>query len=362
MYIEYVNFRSLLDSFFFPSPFTFFITMSVQQEIADILGNTESIEQESATEFIQSALQEMTKVLTATGDSLSARCTRIENATTRKELREAFRPFNAIMRVFTEAVPRDVDDRLAVEALATIPTTARFKELLTSLASVAEVVSSYKTLVIQDLAAAIRHKNEQLRFSEEQDDVLFDGWLPRSNTPEQKEIVGTLAVGPAGSADDASTSKKRGISTITGASGDSVPASIPKKPRSKIPALASLDQIVRHGHVGISAKKAFFTREKLRAGISDPKGLLDLGDTSTNALERTKKLELLKSAGYDFNTHKGSFSERLNAATLNLDLGMAGHSMNDTLLFGAKVLSTSGFLKPKNISDIENSQVNNKTT
>ena len=332
--------------------------MSVQQEIADILGPRETIEQEAATEHIQSALQEVATLLSATGDSLSDICARVEKATTRKELREAFRPFNNIMGLLTETMPRDVDDRSAVEALGTIPTSVRFKELLTTQASVAEVVSSYKTLVIKDLAVAIRHKNEQLRFSEEQDDALFDRWLPRADTSVRHDIVDTPVAGSTDSADDAS-SKKRGVSTIT---GDPAPLRIPKKQRSKIPALASLDQIVRQGHVGISSKKAFFTREKLRAGICDPKGLLDLGDSSTNALERTKKLELLKCAGFDFNSHKGSFSERLNAATLNLDLGMTGHSMSDTLLFGAKVLSTSGILKPKHVSDIENSQVNDKTT
>ena len=62
-------------------------------------------------------------------------------------------------------MPRDVDDRSAVEALGTIPTSVRFKELLTTQATVVEVVFSYKTLVIKDLATAIRHKNEQLRFS-----------------------------------------------------------------------------------------------------------------------------------------------------------------------------------------------------
>ena len=40
------------------------------------------------------------------------------------------------------------------------------------------------------------------------------------------------------------------------------------------------------------------TRVKLRAAQHDPKGLPDLVDTSTNALEHAKKLELLKSKGY----------------------------------------------------------------
>ena len=40
-------------------------------------------------------------------------------------------------------------------------------------------------------------------------------------------------------------------------------------------------------------------------------------------------------------------------ATLRLDTGMGGQAIEDTLLFGAKVLSTPGFLSGKNISHVE---------
>ena len=91
------------------------------------------------------------------------------------------------------------------------------------------------------------------------------------------------------------------------------------------------------------------TREKLRAGLHDARGLLDLAGPSTHALERTKKLELLKSAGF-LSRFQGasSFSDKLVAAALRLDLGVGGHKVADTLLFGAKVLSSPGFLSPKN--------------
>ena len=36
--------------------------------------------------------------------------------------------------------------------------------------------------------------------------------------------------------------------------------------------------------------------------------------------------------------------------------------MADTLLFGAKVLSSPGFLSPKNITDVENNFVDGNTT
>ena len=67
------------------------------------------------------------------------------------------------------------------------------------------------------------------------------------------------------------------------------------------------------------------TREKLRSGLHDPRGLLNIAGSPTNALERMKRLELLKSAGVEFDSKKSSsFSEKLNAAIARLDLGLGG--------------------------------------
>ena len=52
----------------------------------------------------------------------------------------------------------------------------------------------------------------------------------------------------------------------------------------------------------------------------------------------------------------------MNAAELRLDLGLGGHSANDTRLFGARSLSLPGFLTNKNIMDIENNVVTGNTT
>ena len=73
-------------------------------------------------------------------------------------------------------------------------------------------------------------------------------------------------------------------------------------------------------------------------------------------------MELLKSAGMDFKSQKGTFSEKVNAANLRLDLGLAGHTIGDTLLFGAKVLSSPRNLTRVNRSDIENNIVDGKTS
>ena len=52
--------------------------------------------------------------------------------------------------------------------------------------------------------------------------------------------------------------------------------------------------------------------------MHDQKGLLNLVWSSTDALEKTKRLELLKTAGIDSSTKnaRSSFANKLNAASL----------------------------------------------
>ena len=91
--------------------------------------------------------------------------------------------------------------------------------------------------------------------------------------------------------------------------------------------------------------------------------MLDLSDSSTNDLERKKRLELVNIACVGYDTKKNSsFSEKLNAVIARLDLGLGGQSLSDSLLFGAKVLSAPRSLSQKNISDIEYNVVDGKTT
>ena len=158
----------------------------------------------------------------------------------------------------------------------------------------------------------------------------------------------------------AHSTKKRGISLVE----DLV--SSPSQKQSRIPVLASFGELAGiFGSDKAAKKRVLMTREKLRAATHDPKGLLSLVDSSTNALERTKRLELLKSAGVEFSSGKKygrTFAEKIKAATFRLDLGLGGHSSGDALCFGAKVLSIPRFLTFKHISDIENSVVDGNTT
>ena len=105
-------------------------------------------------------------------------------------------------------------------------------------------------------------------------------------------------------------------------------------------------------------------REKLRAGINHPTGLLNHVDSSTNALQRTKKLELLKTSGFLLNKQGlNSFENKLEAENYALiQRPIGGHTIEDTLLFEAKVMSSSGFLLPKNFTEIEKTIMDSDST
>ena len=173
-----------------------------------------------------------------------------------------------------------------------------------------------------------------MRQDDELDKQLFSQLLPEPTSP----LSGSEGSPEEKIHQEGQVSKKRPIQAVTAL------ASIPKK--SRIPDLASLAQVIEDNRDGVFAKKKILvTRERLRASMNDPKGLLDLVGPSTNALERTKRMELLKSAGINLAT-KGvkSFADKLGSAKVRLDIGLGGNSVADTLLFGTDVLSCPGSL------------------
>ena len=203
-------------------------------------------------------------------------------------------------------------------------------------------MTNYKSSVLQALAAIISRNQESKRIDDEKDDELFSLFLPEPSSPEPE------AEEP---------SRKRAVSEV-----DDLLLHIPKK--SKIPAVAALHLVPGGGADGQAAKKnVLVTRQKLRAAQLDPKGPLNLGNVSTNALERAKQLEMLKTAGLlQKNIRKTSFADRIQDANVRVDLGLAGQEAGDTLVFGQKVMSAPGFLSAKNVTDIQNNNVEGNTT
>ena len=344
---------------FFASFCSFLGIMSGDLDSSDNFGvNIE--ESVDRTKAISQALEEVSRLLESTKDSFYAICMDIENATTEDALKAAFPRLNCIIRMIRNSAPEEEHDGLVRNALSSLRMSDRLAESLATSGSVLEAITGYKTLVVKDLNVTLRRKAERVLIEKKEDEDLFTKFLTRpvpqlATAQSVLEEIGASSRG-------ASKPLKRGIAAVV--MQDEELTVIPKRARSKIPALASLSRVPGSSNMSGSAKKSVLvTRERLRAGFDDPKGLLDLVGPSTSALDRTKKLELLKSAGYEFNTQgESSFTDKLNDASLRLEVGLGGQSVADSLLFGAKVLSCPGFLTPKNISDIENNVVEAKTS
>ena len=326
--------------------------MSAAKDVAAILEKTENRSERDILQCIDLALGEVKKLIQTSGRSLAAVCAEIEGALTKETLGAAFRRLNGFTRIFLEIAPAGEHDVHIKEALLSLQVSDRLATLLRASTSVKKALLDYKRAVVEELAITIRLRDSRVRLEDERDAELL-ALLPVPMSPlsegdvelestELKDPVRVEATRPP---------RKRVSSELT------TLERIPKKPRR--PTLASVQQVIDEDGFGSSSQKcALMTRERLRAGEHDPRGLLDLVSTSTSALEHTKRLELLKAAGFILNSKKvASDAQRLNAATMRLELGLGGQSVPDTILFGTKVLSTAGVLSKKNIQDIENNHV-----
>ena len=321
--------------------------MSIEQEISGIIREASGLEKKPTTEAVANALKEIKTLFTATNDSLVAMCKSIEQATTRSQLQAAFGRLDGVMRILFGVAPDEEHGHIIRDAVVTLDMGTRLRTLLMSTAFPRTAIVNYKTEVLKDLAVGLLRKKTQATLDKELNEQLFAQFLPSTESADQSPV-------------DAGVSQKR---RGTEAFGEEKVSTIPKK-KSRVPALVNLQRA--SGAInsdGTVKKNVLITREKLRAGLHDPKGLLDLLQSSTNALEHTKKLELLKTSGL-LNTSRKikSFPDKLSEATVRLGLGLGGHTVVDSLIFGAKGLGCPGFLSNKNISEIENNIVDGKTT
>ena len=322
--------------------------MSDEQVISNLIEG--AAEGSESSNNVSLALQEVVTLLQATDESLLVICQEVEGASSREELKVAFKRLNKLFRLFIEVDPEAIHSKQALEAVLTLSMSDQLRAVVLSAGSVGDAAAAYKTAIMQGLAVKLRRSEEQERVEDEKDEELFAMFLPKLALPTDQ--LGGVGTKPG---DGLTGSRKRGSSAI---GLDKIPW------KSKIPALTALSRVSVPGNDGNTPKKnVIMTREKLRAGINDPRGLLNLVGTSTNALERTKKLELLKTSGFLFNKQgPNSFENKLEAAKIRLDLGLGGHTVEDTLLFGAKEMSSPGYLLPKNITEIENNIVDSDST
>ena len=333
--------------------------MSVDKEIAEELSGAAESLLAKAAENLALAKQEVKKMLSTTSSSIHLLCINIEKARNKDELKAAFSKFNAVIRIFLEAAPSTEHDYLVRDSICAIPLSQRLRSALEATSSVPEALTQYKSSVVAELAKVLQAQAALSSLDDEKDDELLLQLLPEPTSPPSEEEQPLDEVAQV-LAKTGAPSRKRRFSAVD--------ESVRKTVQTAIPALASIPRMQQLVELGCASKKqALLTREKLRAGMSDPRGLLRMVSSSSNALERTKQLEILKSSGFGFEVNKKSlgktsFSDQLAMATTRLDLGLGGHALSDTLLFGAKVLSMPGVLSVKNITDIENNTVDAKTT
>ena len=325
--------------------------MTTEQEVANLVQD-----ESEAPDQVEQALARVVSSLRNADDSLLSICQEAESATSKSALQDTCRRLNRICRRVLESAPGAAFDARVLGAVSSLPLTERWETHMKAAISLREAARLYKSTLCQELAARLHRDEEKCRLDDAEDEEMFALYLPKKT-----QVAPTPLVEPASSQQLAPTplvegpaSKKRGSSALA------LGARIPKK--SKVPALASLASVGGFNSDGSPSKRVIVTREKLRAGLHDHRGLLDLSGSSTNALERTKKLELLKSSGLLLDYKSSKFSDKINAAITRLELGLGGHSVTDSLLFGAKVLSIPGFLSTKNISDIENNNVDGDAT
>ena len=195
------------------------------------------------------------------------------------------------------------------------------------------VIVQHKNTVVRDLAISMRRLEDKTWFDDELDAELL------SMLPEPVLAVSEKDVRMVDPVSMASVEIEGHVPARKRIVADLSPNPRNTK-RSRFPVLALVEQVTAEDGIGGAFKgRALMTRERLGASQHDPKGLLKLVSTSTNALEYTKKPELLKSAGFILNstTRNQSVAEKFNVAAVRLDLGLRGQSI-DSLLFGASVL------------------------
>ena len=268
--------------------------MSARQEVAALVsesgGNT-SVENKYHV-LIKSAVNEVMNLLEATRDSLGAICKDVEAAASRDELKRAFKRLNGVWSVFLGLDLPVECDQLLVKAASALDSGARFSSFLATASSVSSALSDYKAAIMRQLAATIRKRDERKRVVDVMDEALFSRFLPEPSPPHDEADLVVVDTPLSGQELSQKTGHaKRAISEV-----EQLLVNPLKK--SMVPALASVAQVPAEDELhNTPKKKVLMTREKLRAGLHDPRGLLDIAGSPTNALEHMKRLELLKSAG-----------------------------------------------------------------
>ena len=79
--------------------------MSIDDDVSDLLNIAEGESCKKGSRDVKLALQAVSKLLNATGDSFEAVCSGVEGALCKDQLKSALGRFNAVLRIFGDAFP-----------------------------------------------------------------------------------------------------------------------------------------------------------------------------------------------------------------------------------------------------------------
>ena len=152
--------------------------MTDVQNTVDIGQSTDEREGALPSETMTLVVQEVQNLLVGMELSLQGICGRIEDASTKQELIEEFRPFDRIMRIFLEAEPDQEHEGSILEAVSSLEGSTYLQGMLDSSASLGEAITGYKTAVAKDLAASLEASRRQASIDDATNSKLFSQFLP----------------------------------------------------------------------------------------------------------------------------------------------------------------------------------------
>ena len=118
--------------------------MSLAQEVTDILSEAAGVPAAKSRDNMDMALKELTRLMSASGETMFDICLRAEAAVTSGEARAAFKQFNLLMRILLEAAPGLEHEGLLRQAILTIKVSQRFGEAISSASSIRTAVKENK--------------------------------------------------------------------------------------------------------------------------------------------------------------------------------------------------------------------------
>ena len=132
---------------------------------------------------VDRAHQEVGSLLSATHDSMRAIYADVEAASSRSELKKAFKRLNGIWGIFLGLQLAPGSSALLVEAIASFDVSERMAAFLGPTATIKGALKGYKSAIISELAVVLRRKAEQLRAADVLDEELFSKLLPEPCSP-----------------------------------------------------------------------------------------------------------------------------------------------------------------------------------